>query len=331
MKMMLRGALQVAVVAAISCTTAFAQVVEYYHSDSVGSVQVVTNAAGAVVARHDYMPFGDEWVVRPDAQPLRFAGKERDLETGLDYFGARYYGSRLGRFTGVDPVYDVGPSLADPQRWNRYSYSLNNPYRYTDPDGRLVQEVTVVVVTATKAAGAGFVVVAGSGAGIGIALAGGGFLVANEWQASAKNSETRTLAAIENDRIIRAEQAELAATPSASGAGGGKRGSIGTRPPGALGWKLRAQLASEAQMAELRAGGITMAGVGHQRGIDDIDRLIASYGGQVSDWAKIKSSHYKDGVMSFETHAYRNVSTGEIVEPKTKFGDDSALHEFQQP
>jgi RHS repeat-associated protein len=59
--------------------------------------------------------------------------KERDNETGLDYFGARYYGSTQGRFTGADP----GPFVvADPQSWNRYAYVQNNPLKFTDPTGR---------------------------------------------------------------------------------------------------------------------------------------------------------------------------------------------------
>ena len=60
--------------------------------------------------------------------------KERDEESGLDYFGARYYGSNLGRFTSADPLLSSGTIYA-PQTWNRYTYTLNNPLRYTDPLG----------------------------------------------------------------------------------------------------------------------------------------------------------------------------------------------------
>jgi RHS repeat-associated protein len=52
------------------------------------------------------------------------------------YFGARYYGSRIGRFTTTDPYMDTSGALLNPQRWNRYSYGLNNPLRNVDPDGR---------------------------------------------------------------------------------------------------------------------------------------------------------------------------------------------------
>jgi RHS repeat-associated protein len=65
-----------------------------------------------------------------------FTGKERDAETGLDYFGARYYRADLGRFTTVDPELNIPAALVDPQRWNRYAYVRNNPLRYVDPDGK---------------------------------------------------------------------------------------------------------------------------------------------------------------------------------------------------
>ena len=60
--------------------------------------------------------------------------KERDVETGLDYFGIRYYGSMQGRFTSPDPLM-ASAYVENPQSWNRYSYALNNPLRYIDPDG----------------------------------------------------------------------------------------------------------------------------------------------------------------------------------------------------
>jgi RHS repeat-associated protein len=95
---------------------------------------------GNVVRRHDYYPFGEEYAPPPlTPDRLRFTAKERDVETGLDYFGARYYASRIGRFTTVDPLMDQQKALVDPQQWNRYAYVRNNPLRYTDPDGRAIE------------------------------------------------------------------------------------------------------------------------------------------------------------------------------------------------
>jgi len=113
--------------------------VEYYHLDALGTVRAVTNASGQVVRRHDVTPFGEEvspTVPNPDRQ--LFTGQERDPETSLDYFGARYYRADVGRFTTVDPVSTLRENLVDPQRWNRYAYARNNPLRYVDPDGRAI-------------------------------------------------------------------------------------------------------------------------------------------------------------------------------------------------
>jgi RHS repeat-associated protein len=65
----------------------------------------------------------------------RYTGKERDTESGNDYFGARYYGSSMGRFSSPDPGWTDAVDLANPQSWNLYSYVLNNPLINIDPDG----------------------------------------------------------------------------------------------------------------------------------------------------------------------------------------------------
>lgn len=121
-------------------TPAQAQVkIEYYHLDPIGSVRMVTDSAGAEVARYDYHPFGEEVPPVTSGQTRRYAGKERDAETSYDYFGGRYHAGRVGRFTTVDPAYELEDNLLDPQRWNRYAYVRNNPLRYSDPDGRIIE------------------------------------------------------------------------------------------------------------------------------------------------------------------------------------------------
>ena len=66
----------------------------------------------------------------------RSSGKERDAETGLDYFKARYYSGAEGRFTSPDPLGITKQKLRDPQQWNMYSYVRNNPLRFIDPTGK---------------------------------------------------------------------------------------------------------------------------------------------------------------------------------------------------
>jgi len=69
-----------------------------------------------------------------DACVSRYTGKERDTESGLDYFGARYYGSSMGRMMSPDPMLNSGRP-DNPQTWNRYAYALNNPLKFVDPTG----------------------------------------------------------------------------------------------------------------------------------------------------------------------------------------------------
>jgi RHS repeat-associated protein len=66
-------------------------------------------------------------------------GKERDWETGLDFFGARYFSSAQGRFTSADPVIFQAEMLTDPQRFNLYAYTRNNPLRFVDPTGERIE------------------------------------------------------------------------------------------------------------------------------------------------------------------------------------------------
>jgi RHS repeat-associated protein len=87
----------------------------------------------------------------------RCTGKERDAESGLDYFGARYFSGPQGRFTGADPAL-FPHDITDPQSWNKYVYTRNNPLRYVDPDGADWQDVLKGVVNAfasNNVAGAG--------------------------------------------------------------------------------------------------------------------------------------------------------------------------------
>jgi len=130
------------------------QVVEYYHTDVLGSVRAVTNQQGQVIRRHDFLPFGEELQATnpPPDKPL-FTGKERDAETGLDYFGARYQRAGGGRFTSVAPLQTTAENLVDPQRWNRYAYARDNPLRWVDPDGRSIWSKLVKVVVKTFKAG----------------------------------------------------------------------------------------------------------------------------------------------------------------------------------
>jgi len=107
-------------------------------TDALGSTRTKTNGSGLALARFDYEPFGAE-IGRHgsggDGLRQRFTGKERDAESGLDYFGARYLAGGQGRFTSADEPF-ADQQAEDPQSWNLFSHVGNNPLSYVDPGGR---------------------------------------------------------------------------------------------------------------------------------------------------------------------------------------------------
>ena len=111
----------------------------FNHADWLGTERVRSNSSGTACEWITSLPFGDGLATSGpcgDPSPNHFTGKERDTESGLDDFGSRHYASTMGRFMQVDPSM-LSAGLRDPQSWNRYSYTVNNPLRYIDPDGEL--------------------------------------------------------------------------------------------------------------------------------------------------------------------------------------------------
>ena len=99
-------------------------------------MRAVTNPQGQVIARHDFLPFGEELAPpSPPADKKLFTGQERDFETGQDYFNARQLRPDLGRFLTPDPI-ALLPVPFDSQALNAYAYVLNNPLKFIDQDGR---------------------------------------------------------------------------------------------------------------------------------------------------------------------------------------------------
>ena len=116
----------------------------YFHlSDWLGTRRQQTDYVGNPVLNFTGLPYGDGLATVPvsntdvsDATEHHFTGKERDTESGNDYFEARYFGSSMGRFLSPDPASATPLHLLNPQRWNMYSYGLNNPLSFTDAGGR---------------------------------------------------------------------------------------------------------------------------------------------------------------------------------------------------
>ena len=141
----------------------------YLTTDHLSSTRLVTDSGGNVKARYDYLPFGEEIGSNiggrtpsmgyggNDQTRQKFTQKERDTETGLDYFLARYYSPAQGRFTspdeftgGPDDLFTFADDASDnptfyadlhePQSLNKYQYAYNCPLRYIDPNGHGVKD-----------------------------------------------------------------------------------------------------------------------------------------------------------------------------------------------
>jgi RHS repeat-associated protein len=107
----------------------------YYYKDHLGSVTAVMDgASGTITQSQDYDAWGDicRTYSTTDTTVNKFTGKERDTETGYDYFGARYYDSRISVWLSPDPLFEKH------LQWSPYNYVLRNPFVLIDPDGRQV-------------------------------------------------------------------------------------------------------------------------------------------------------------------------------------------------
>ena len=107
----------------------------YYHADHLGSASWITNKEGTPIEYIHYMPYGElwyDWQASSYNERFKFTGKERDTETGYDYFGARYYSSILGHWLSVDKLADDYPHITP------YAQSAWNPIKNVDPNGKEV-------------------------------------------------------------------------------------------------------------------------------------------------------------------------------------------------
>ncbi|NMC98718.1 MAG: RHS repeat-associated core domain-containing protein, partial [Bacteroidales bacterium] len=107
----------------------------FYHLDHLGSASFITHMDGYPMQHQQYLPYGELFVSQSfkdygfDSR-YKFTAKERDEETGYDYFGARYYDNEGPIWLSVDPMAHKYPS------WSPYAAFFNNPIYYIDPDGK---------------------------------------------------------------------------------------------------------------------------------------------------------------------------------------------------
>ncbi len=127
--LLIRAVLTLVVLAACVAPAVAQEVVEYIHTDALGSPVAITDASGNVIERTVYEPYGAV-VNRPLKDGPGYTGHVTDSGTGLSYMQQRYYDPEASAFHSVDPV------AATEVAFGRYHYAQSNPYAFTDPDGR---------------------------------------------------------------------------------------------------------------------------------------------------------------------------------------------------
>lgn len=284
--------------------------VSFLHTDAIGNAVAATDNTGRLIWRKSYEPFGEAasnsgTFVNTDGvyESTRqfYHGKALDSESGLSYFGARYYDNELGRFTGIDPVAWNENNL---HSFNRYAFANNNPLRFTDPDGRYVEIAFDIISLGlsirefyrepTLLNGLG---VLADTAGVILPIVPSGFGII-------KNAERAAEAAAASKKTVQAAEAAKEVGNGANSA------------TNAL--KLEKQLASQEQLSQLSKGGGTVISDPAKQA----DRIAAQTGRNPANIQKVSSDARvaRDG-QQIQTHSFRDKSTNELIEPKTIIGD----------
>jgi RHS repeat-associated protein len=148
----------------------------FYIQDHINSTSLTTDAQGMMASRITYSPYGEIYdLTGVDNFRGKFGGKELDEESGLYYFGARYYDPQIARFITADT--QLGGDPSEPGAFNSYAYALSNPIRYIDPSGHSVLDWIASIFTAAVEIAAGIAIdifTEGFGKVIGNTLIGAG-------------------------------------------------------------------------------------------------------------------------------------------------------------
>jgi RHS repeat-associated protein len=254
-------------------------VVNYYHTDHLGSTRLVTDGSRNKVAEYKFKPFGEtENYSGTFGTNYQFTGKPVNAEVGLSYFGARFYDPEDGRFLTIDPAR---------QGLNWYAYCNNNPINTIDPDGRC--GVLIGDDPYTKQCSKD---------------------LSNWAKQNPNNIFAKAINAL--DSLSDAINNYL----NSSVSGDMKLGIIFVAGPSLMADMAKSEsLLNQA----LKGEGRIIAGSGTKTVLRDANRLATEYGGKPGEWSKMTttSETLSDG-RQIQVHYYVNKKTGQVVECKTK-------------
>lgn len=286
--------------------------VYYILSDHLGSSSLTTNSFGNMTERTEYYPYGSVAATASNqdiGNHYKFTGKEADAENNLQYFGARYYDNRVGKFTSIDPaLFDQGhlqQVLEDPQSLNGYTYARNNPIILIDPDGNFWHILI--------------------GAGIGAAISGGITLAqTGDWH---KAANAAVGGAIQGAVIAAVGPAALLETAATSAVATGLGNSI-TRALN--GEKVTVGTVALDSSVGAASGAI---GYGVAKGASKVISSLGSKGGSASAGLADNAQVCRGGSCTAE--AFRNGSgvteeKGLLNGVSTVSGNGKTLHELSQ-
>ncbi|TCO55829.1 SpvB/TcaC N-terminal domain-containing protein [Actinocrispum wychmicini] len=180
----------------------------YYHADHLGSSGYVTDGQGNLTEHLEYMPFGETWIEEQAGQngtPYQYTGKELDSETGLYYYGARYYNPRTQLWASPDPALpdyldkNTAGGITEPRNLATYTYTHNNPVQYTDPTGKFLGLAPLVPLLEGAAVGGATLSPPGLVVVLGVVMIGGAaWAIVNMPDSSGKSERSGPQAAQTN-------------------------------------------------------------------------------------------------------------------------------------